>query len=459
MSSDTYKLPSYYGDRRLEIDGAQEGIGQIASVVGATLVGIDKSNQGGVDYVDLLRTFYWPTLGIAQNQPAYLGDRPDLHGGESYWYTATANVLYFMLGAAYPDATNMTEMLRSVADTFYEQVVALGGPEANFDGQGFDFATMTKNAGTRNEGGEGAAGTAAIELWAHDRFGDAKYLDAATWSMDYLERSESSLFYELLPQLAPYLAARMNAHFGTDYDVGRYFDWILGGSIVRPGWGTMLERWGDYDVYGLIGSQTDGGGYAFAMNTFSAPLFAATAKYDPRFADTVGRWLSSIYDAARLFYADQIPSGNQWHGATYVDDPAHVIPYEGLRAIENGRTPNATGDPGTYGKQWGLDTDVTTDLGLYGGSWVGFLGGSIGPTNVPGVLRVDLNALDFHAPATHPSYLYYNPTPATVGVEVTLDDASDLRDEITGRVLMRNVSGTQTVTMAPGSTILAVAPR
>jgi hypothetical protein len=453
MSGDTFKMPSYYGDRRLDTDGIQEGVGQIASVVGATLVGIDKSNQNGIDYVDMLRTFYVPALGIARSQPA-----SDLRGGGSYWYTAAANVLYFMLGAEYPDATDMTAMLRSIADTFYEQVVALGGPGANFDGQGFDFATMTKSAGSRNEGGEGAAGTAAIELWAHAAFGDAKYLQAAKWSMDYLERSESSLFYEFLPQMAPYLAARMNAQFGTDYDVGKYFDWILGGSAVRPGWGTILQRWGSYDAYGLIGSQTDGGGYAFAMNTFAAPLFAATAKYDPRFADTVGRWMLNIYNAARFFYADQMPAGNQWYGATYIDDPAHVIPYEGLRATENGQTPNATGDPATYGKQWGLDTEVTTDLGLYGGSWVGFLAGSVGPTNVAGVLRTDLNALDFHAPASHPTYLYYNPMSDPVGVEVTLTEASDLYDDVTDRVLLQNISGTQTVTIAPGSTILVVAP-
>jgi hypothetical protein len=314
-----------------------------------------------------------------------------------------------MLGALYPDATDMDSMLRSIADRFYEQVVALGGPAADFDGQGFDFSTMTKNPGTRNEGGDGAAGTAAIELWAYERFGDERYLEAATWSMDYLERSESSLFYEILPQLAPYLAARMNARFGTGYDVGKYFDWILGGSVVRPGWGTVLERWGDYDTRGLIGSQTDGGGYAFAMNTFAAPLFAATAKYDPRFADTVGRWLADVHRAARFFYPDQMPAGNQWHGATFVDDPARVIPYEGLRATENGRTPNATGDPGTYGKQWGLDTEVTTDLGLYGGSWVGFLAGSVGPAEDAGVVRVDLNALDFYAPVSEPASLSYDP--------------------------------------------------
>jgi beta-1,4-mannooligosaccharide phosphorylase len=63
------RCPPYYGDSWLDADGTQEAVGQIASVVGATLVGIDKSNQDGIDYVDMLRTFYWPSLGIARDQP------------------------------------------------------------------------------------------------------------------------------------------------------------------------------------------------------------------------------------------------------------------------------------------------------------------------------------------------------------------------------------------------------
>jgi hypothetical protein len=41
---------------------------------------------------------------------------------------------------------------------------------------------------------------------------------------------------------------------------------------------------------------------------------------------------------------------------------------------------------------------------------------------------------------------------------VTLTGASDLYDEVTDRVLLQNVSGTQTVTIPPGSTILVIAP-
>src|SRR5262249_55571526 len=179
-----------------------------------------------------------------------------------------------------------------------------------------------------------------------------------------------------------------------------------------------------------------------------------TAKYDPRFADTVGRWMSNIHNAARFYYPDQMPAGNQWYGASYINDSAHVIPYEGFRATENGRTPNATGDPSAYGQQWGLNSEVPTDLGLYGGSWVGFLGGSVSSTNVPDVLRTDLNALDFFATSSDPTYLYYNPTSGPVGVEVTLTGASDLYDEVTDRARFPNPPGTRTGPTPPHSRVL-----
>lgn len=154
--------------------------------------------------------------------------------------------------------------------------------------------------------------------------------------MNYLERSTSDLFYEVLPELAPYLAARLNAETGSSYDVSKYFSWLMEGSSPRSGWGTIgagAGTWGKHDpksVTGLVGSRTDSGGYVFAMNSFSTPLMAATAKYDARYANTVGRWLLNIENSARYFYADRMPSSQQYYGTTYSDSPAHVIAYEGI---------------------------------------------------------------------------------------------------------------------------------
>ena len=173
MREDTYKMPSYYGDSRVE-RGRHAGSDRadLASVVGATLVGVDKSDQDGIDYVDMLRTFYRPSLGSRRTNQS--SRRPRRARPTTMSVTATGTrppptSLYFMLGAQYPNATDMARILRSIADAFCDQVAALGGASADFDGQGFDFSTRTKNAGDRNEGGDGAAGTAAIELWAYAR--------------------------------------------------------------------------------------------------------------------------------------------------------------------------------------------------------------------------------------------------------------------------------------------------
>lgn len=452
--SDTYKVPVYYADTRIETDGHQEALNQIASVVGATLVGVDKSTQDGRDYVSMLRTFFHPDLGIAMNNPL---DRTG-GGADTYWYTTTANVLYSMLGDQYPDSPDMTSTLRSIADRYYDMVVALGGAEADFTGQGFSFETMTVNAGNRNEGGDAAAGSAAILLWAWEQFGDARYLDGARWSMDFLDRSPAGLYYEILPVLAPYVAARLNAEAGTSYDPSRYVRWLETGSSARPGWGTVTDTWNGYDVAGLMGSQTDGGGYAFAMNSFSIALMAPMAKYDARYASLVGAWLQNVDHAARFFYPDQMTADQQSHGDRFIDAPESVIPYEGLRAQEYGFAPRATGDPSRYGADWGLDPQ-TTDLGLYGGSWVGFLGGVVSQTGVEGVIRADLDATDFHSGTGYPTSLLYNSTDADASVSVALDAPALLFDAVSDTVIADQASGTTTIVVpARGSVVLVEAP-
>lgn len=450
--STTYSMPAYYGDTRTVSGvGHQEAVTLIASVVGATLVGVDKSDQDGHNYVDMLRTFFHPDLGVVKNTPASDAAAP---GGKSTWYATTANVLYSMLAAQYPDATDMTTIQRSIADRYYEMLVALGGQQADLTMQDFDFATMTKVTG-RNEGGDAAAGTAAILLWAHDAFGDQKYLDGAIWAMDYLER-EKNLYYEMLPLLAPYVAARLNAEAGTDYDITKYLAALRAGTDVRGGWGTIEDSWGGYDVSGLSGSRTDLNGYAFAMNSFATPWLAATARYDTRYADAVGRWMLQVYNASRYFYADQMPVDAQQHGDRFVDDPAHVIAYEGLRH-QGPAGIIATADTYDRASSWGINPE-TTQLGMYGSSWVGFLGGTLSATNVERVLRTDLDALDLYAPSPYPTSLYYNPREEDAVVEVHLesDGERDLYDAAHNKVVVEDALGTARVTVPAGSSLVLV---
>ncbi|MFT8592933.1 MAG: discoidin domain-containing protein [Bifidobacterium sp.] len=458
----TYKMPAYYGDTRVQGtsgNGNQEAVNEIASVVGASLVGIDKSKQNGQDYVDMLRTFYHPDLGVAKNSPSSASSAP---GSDSIWYTTVANVLYYMLGSQYPDVTDMNSMLKSIANQYYEMLDSLGGANANITMQDYDFATHTAVSG-RNEGGEAAAGAAAILLWAHAKFNDAKYLQGAEWAMEALERSNQNLYYEVVPVLAPYIAARMNAEDGTDYDISKYIGWMIGGSNVRSGWGTLTGNWGGIDVSGLVGSQTDGGpeggtngnkGYAFAMNSFAMPLIAATAKYDSRYASLIGRWMLNIDNASRYFYADQLTASQQYYGSKYINDPAHVIAYEGLTSSGSAGI-KAMGDVPERSGSWGVGGDATS-LGLYGSSWVGFMGAALHGTNVSGVLRTDLNALDFFGSNPYPTSLYYNPNSTAASVKVSVDSVSDLYDSVSNSVVARNVSESANIQIPAGESMVLV---
>lgn len=453
--STSFRIPAYYGDTRVSrAEGQQESVAQISSVVGATLVGIDKSDQDGHDYVDMLRTFFHPDLGVALNTPDGSDSAP---GSQSMWYTTTANVLYAMLGAQYPDATDMESIQRSIADKYYAMLVQLGGPAADLTMQDYDFAQMVPKAGIRNEGGDVAAGTAAILLWAHERFGDQKYLDGAVWAMDYLERSKNSLYYELLAMLAPYVAARLNAEADTEYDVVQMLSQVRLGleSNVRANWGIMGGQWDGYDVQGLSGSRTDLQGYAFAMNSFATPWLAATAKYDTRFADAVGLWMLNIYNAGRFFYADQMPASKQEDGDRFITDPAHVIAYEGLRHRGPGHdTLVASSDVYDRAGGWGLNPE-TTNLGIYGASWVGWMGGTVHRTNVEKVLRTDLNALDMYADS-YPTSLYYNPGAEDAVVDVAVDGTRNLYDSARDRVVASAASGTAQVSIPAGSSVVLV---
>lgn len=450
MSGDTFAMPSYYGDTRIDtIDGAQEALNQIAAVVSGSLVGIDKSDQDGYDYVEMLRTFYHPDLGVALNGQIDFGG---VGGRDSWWYTTSANVLYYMVGAQYPDSTDMDDILLGIAESYAAMVDDIGGANADFYSQGYDFAAQEKYYNARNEGGDGAIGTAAILLWAYDRFGDADYLQRAKWAMDWVERSNGHQYYEVLPNLGPYVAARLNAEFGTTYDVRRLYDDLVVGSTERWDWGTSIGSWNGYDVSALQGQRN---GYAYSMNSFAGALMVPTAKYDPRYADTVGRWMLALNNNAQVFYADRLPAAKQAHGSRFVADPAYVIPYEGLRLSEDGVSPRATSDVPYYGL-----APTTTHLSLYSGAWAGFMGATIATTNVADVLRIDLNALDFYGDNAYPTYLYYNPSSTPADVQVSdLPGTVSLYDAVTDTVLVNSASGAATIAVPAGSSrVVVLAP-
>ena len=66
---------------------------------------------------------------------------------------------------------------------------------------------------------------------------------------------KESRFYEILLPMSAIVAARLNAEEGCNYDVQKILDWTFDGCQDpkgRYGWGVIAERWGDYDVHGLL---------------------------------------------------------------------------------------------------------------------------------------------------------------------------------------------------------------
>ncbi|SFA72781.1 hypothetical protein SAMN05216312_101154 [Cohnella sp. OV330] len=430
MEEDSFGLMSYVGKFEQGPDGTQEAVNVMGAVLGATLVGVNKRDRFGGNYVNMLRNFFHSEQRVFVSKPA-------TGSGDTFWYEVQAHVLYYALAAFYPDEPGMAEIMRTSADRWLEALEALRDREGKlqFRCTAFDFGKMEAVDNGKWREPDAAAGIAMLLHMAYRKFGDAKYLDAAMECLAFLEDQLDNPYYELLMYYAPYLAARLNAEHGKDFDIGKFINWIFdGGTVIRPGWGTVAERWGNYDMHGLIGSLADNGGYAFAMNGFHLfSVLAPLVRYDPRYAHDIGKWMLNLANQSRYFYADELPAANQscpdWAG-----DPGQVIPYEGIRKEYEGKTPYASGDATVM--NWGA-----LDFSLYSGSYAGFVGGIVKKTNVEGILQIDCLRTDYYRADAYPTYLYYNPfgSPETVEIEDLGDMAVDLLDIVRGAYLAKGV--------------------
>ena len=91
---------------------------------------------------------------------------------------------------------------------------------------------------------------------------------------------------------------------------------------------------------------------------------------------------------------------------------------------------------------------ATTDLGLYGSSHVGILGGIIKRTNVEGILQLDLLKTDYFHAEAYPTYLYYNPHTSAKTVEIDVGpEARDIYDAVSDQFLQQNVRGRAHITI------------
>ena len=608
-------FPSYVGGPK-----DPEAVNYLAAVVSGSLVGLDMRNHRGQDWVTLGTNFFNADEGVYVN-------RPNGGTGGSFWYDVFPNVLFYQLNGLYPGDAARDEQARSVALKWHEACVTLGGKTdplvlPDFDHTGLNLKTMLPVEMGRIEP-EGAAGIAWLEYLAWLKFKDPRFLTAADWCVRSLEAKpvEQSPLYEVLLPYGALIAARMNAELCRDYDVAKLVNACFeprGKLQARPGWGVITDRWNGLDAYGLVGSTTDGGGYAFAMNTFQwAGALVPLARYDTRYARDIGKWALNLANAARLFYPN---AHNAEHQSSYdwakVHDGKSVIGYEGIRkwkrgaaaAVADYRTvrgkivqgsfastrfraelppdrevfEEASGDGAPFEHVWefnlpkaqkrwlvvaaermdgghagnvfqfsyanrsegpytpafsvssngsanvvelpaglrnklyvkvessdqsigwsGQDklavdamaisyqSDVgpfaqgdlvvtfidllndatvpivlyrpastTTDLGLYGSSHVGILGGIIKPTNVEKILQLDLLKTDYYHAEAYPTFLYFNPHTSTKSVEIDVGAAArDIYDAVSDQVILKNAQGRARFTISSDTArILVLTP-
>ena len=448
-------LDSYVG-----INGAgseAEAINIIPSVVGASLVGVDKSNQFGNNWVLKTKDFF----NKANGQNVYLNSYSAASGND-WWYDLMPNVFFYQLYSLYPNTQDFNTQFTTVADQWLSAVYAMGGSTTpwkvpNMNYRAFNLATKTPNSSGVAEP-EGAGTIAWMLYHAYTQTGKKKYLEGAQMAISYLSGVNFNPAYEIELPYGTFIAAKMNAELGTKYNIQKMINWSFDLSSERN-WGTVVGTWGNSvaglnDVSGLVGEiDNPNTGYAFTMNGYQqASQLVPLIKYDKRFARTVAKWVLNLANASRLFYAQYLPASHQdsylWSNT---HDPNSVISYEGLKQTGlNDSLLYATGDAIRTG-------GGATNLGLYGASHVGYLASLLQTTDVSGILLLDVNKTDFFGQNAFPSYVVYNPYGSNQQVTLPLgSSAIDIYDAISQTKIATGVSGNSQITVPANQAMLLV---
>ncbi len=449
-------IPQFYLDTYVGSFSAgrqAEAINIMPSLVGATLAGIDKSNDRGIDWVGMSRNFFNRRNG----QMVYLNGYSASSGGD-WWYDLMPNVYFYQLYTLYtPDAyPQWPEQFLSVADQWYNAVTILGADIYTWNTPDINYRAFNLATGQPLQSGvpePEAAGSMAWLLYkAYLETGTLHYLQGAQLCLEALCAYPSNPSYELQLAYGAQVAAAMNAREACDFYIERLLNWCFDRGPLR-GWGSIVGEWGGYNVSGLIGEANDGGNdYAFVMNGFQqAAALAPVAKYDKRFARAIGKWITLLAQSSRLFYKNGLPAENQeatsagWL-AEY--DTQACLPFESMKERYNGQTPYAMGDAVNGG--W-----AATNISLYSGSSVGYLAAVAGKTEVDGIFRIDVNATDFFTDDPVEEYLYFNPFNTACTVTCPLPEGSyDLYNTLTDNYIARHVNSSASIEIPADEAVL-----
>lgn len=444
----TFGLHTYVGTKN---PNGFEAINVLPSLVGASLVDLDKSAQNGKNYVLMAQDYFNKKNG----QNLYLNGTSSKSGND-WWYDMMPNVFFYQLYDLYPAMGGEADFqFNSIADRMLEAVRAMGGSDVpwekpNMNYRAWNFETMQPLAAGVPEP-EAAGAFSWLLYMAYTKSGNHEYLKGAEWSMEFLNGLNGNPSYELQLPYGTYAAARMNAEIGTHYDVEKMVNWSFDKGSLR-GWGTIVDKWSGIDVSGLVGESESSTDYAFQLNGVQqAAALVPVVRYDKRFAKAIAKWVLNLANANRLFYPGYLPSALQdasdWSSA---HDPNRVIGYEAMRENFQGLSPYATGDAVRGG--W-----ANTNLALYGTSSIGYLGAMVEITNKEKVLKIDLLKTDFFHQKAYPSYLMYNPFNEEVVISLQTGSGNyDIYDPLSETFIIREASGPTNITIPAKTAVMAV---
>jgi len=283
----------------------------------------------------------------------------------SFWEQVYPSLLYFMLMDQIPPTENSDQLLKEIADTWYEVVMDLGGKSKNngldFAYTGYDFKTKTPYDNGQWQEMDATVGIGLIQYYAFLKFGERRYMNATLLCMDYLNEFEDHPGSHLLYFYLPYLGARLNAQEQTEYNTAKFMNDFFTQTGANNNWGWFN---------GLVGNSTEYGGTAYAYESLmAANALVPMLKYDPRYAKEIGRYLLHLTQELDAFYEDE-----------------NVIP---LNKSQHGQ------------------------LSIQSGTALGLFASMINPTDVEGILRIDLNANEYYTQRqdTDHSFLLFNPHP------------------------------------------------
>ena len=424
----TFGFPSYVGDNRVSSAGS-EAMTTISSVLGSSFAGINKQTQ---TFGDHERDFVEMTFA-SYDTGSKLVHNVGLQG-QSFWYDIFPQIMFARLYDLYPETPFMREIVLNGADQWLEALpYFVINDEISYEFVGFNVVLKSPTLiGDHIEPPNG--GLAFLFYSAYQITKDVKYLNGAMQVLNYLQTYQKNPNYEALTDYAPLVAAILNRDHGTNYDLGKFIDYIFDGdSAFRPGWSVLQGNFGSYSVDGLVGQAGD---YAFLMNSLHlATVLAPMVKYDSRYAASIGKYILNLANNARYFFPQSLSLNHQSMDHYLPFDLKGSLAYEGFRNSYNSVNGYAMGDATTMFGQ-------PCDLSIYSSAFIGGMAALVDKTDVDGILKINLNATDSFGDNEYRSYLFYNPfSEDRIIVFESGREQVNIFDSVTNGLVASNVTG------------------